>query len=80
MNQHFDFEFDYKGHTIQIALQRVPAAWMGDPETIVTVLIDGHKTVVPGIWRAYHTHGEEGVKMVIRTYLDGRPSVMKTRA
>jgi len=80
MSQHFDFEFDYKGRNIQIALQRVPAAWMGDRETIVTVLIDGHKTAVPGIWRAYHTHGEEGVKMVIRTYLDCHPSVMTTGA
>ncbi len=73
MNQHSDLDMTYIGHQVQVSHLDVPHSWMGDDDTVFTVMIDGKKTVVPGIWRAYKTHGAKGIRLVIEAVLDGEP-------
>ncbi len=63
-------EFEYKGHDIRIRPKKVPGGWLGDLNTVFTVVIDSAETEVPGIWNAYQTDGEKGITLVIQAYLD----------
>lgn len=74
MSDHIDFEFSYRGHRVQVSHIYVPDGWLGDYDTVFTVVIDDAKTVIPGIWRAYKTNGEEGIKLVLRAFLDCLPT------
>jgi hypothetical protein len=73
MNDHLDLELDYRGHHVHVSHVDVPHKWPGEHDTVFTVLIDGDKTVLPGIWRAYKTGGEKGVRLVVQAYLNGEP-------
>lgn len=72
MSEHLDLEFTYMGHCVQVSHRSVPGAWNGGPATEVTAIIDGVKTGIPGIWRAYKTAGEKGAALLIKTYLDAQ--------
>jgi len=74
VNEHFDNEFTYRGHSVRVSHVIRPRKWQGECDTIFTILIDGTKTVVPGTWDAYHTHGRKAVVLVIQAYLDSRPT------
>lgn len=73
MNERTDLKFEYRDHHILVSHENVPDNWFGDYDTVFTVLIDGKKTVVPGIWKAYQEDGEKGVRLVLMAYLDMLP-------
>ena len=76
MTEHFDAEFSYRGHLVRVSHIRAFAEWHGELDAAFTVLIDGNKVAVPGIWKAYKAHGEKGVTLVIQAYLDVSPKLV----
>ncbi len=72
MSNHF--EFRYKSHQVQISYENIPEEWLGDFDTVFTVLIDARKIQIPGIWRAYQADGEAGVTLVVEAFLNSSHS------
>jgi len=69
MSEHIDLELDCHGHQVRVTHRDVPNWWTLEDDTTFTVCIDGCKTAVPGIWRAYRTHGDKGIRLLIEAFL-----------
>lgn len=62
--------FTYREKSITVHQIDVPDNWLGGSDTVFDVAIDGKRMVAPGIWQAYKAGREEGMRMVIRTFVD----------
>ena len=41
MSDHCDFEFVHKGHLVQVFREFVPGGWLGELNTVFTILVNG---------------------------------------
>ena len=74
-----DIEFTHRGHQVQVSHKNVPVEFQGGDDMMFTVLIDGRKTKVPGIWNAYKKASNKGVELVVKALLDGQPARAVTK-
>ena len=80
MHYENDIEFIYRGHQVQVSHKSVPAEYQGVNDVIFTVLLDGRRIKVPGIWSAYKKASNKGVELVIMAMLDGQPAGTATHS
>lgn len=71
MSRTHDMDFMYRGHHVQVSHEIVTETYLKGSDVVFTTVIDGRKTIVPGIWSAYKTASLEGVSLVIKAMLDG---------
>ena len=64
-----DIDFCYLGHQVHVHREPCPGGWLGDPNTMLQVAIDGVPVHVPGIWSAYYSDGDKGIELLIKALL-----------
>ncbi len=65
--------FTHRGHRVEVSHASVTVEFQGANDMKFNVIIDGQRTVVPGIWNAYKKASNKGIELVVKALLDGRP-------